>query len=155
MGLTRFKGPVYGAKSLLWGGGPLTGTTSASTALVAAVAIPPYEDWYVTEAKASFSTGSSAGNSFIFKSEGGSSGLARYDGQASTVAQTLATINSGTSTSLNNVTTITPTAGEYEGLYVPAGSTVRLVSSGVNPQSKVSFGLWGYPRFIPSTRSEG
>jgi hypothetical protein len=91
--------------------------------------VPPYEDWYVTECKASFSTGSSAGNSFIFKSEGGSSGLARYQGQASTVAQTLATINSGTSTSLNNVTTVTASAGEYEGLYVPAGSTVRIVSS--------------------------
>lgn len=155
MGKTAFKGPVYGAKSLLWSGGPLTGTTSASTALIATTVIPPYEDWYATEIKASFSTGSSVGNSFVFKSKGGSSGLARYDGQASTVAQTIGTINSGTSTSLNAVTTITPTAGEYEGLYIPAGSTLRLVSSGVNPQSRVTFGLWGYPRFIPSTRAEG
>jgi len=155
MGKTAFKGPVYGAKSLLFSHSLATGTTNASTILVAATAVAPYEDWYVTECKASFSTGSSAGNSFIFKSEGGSSGLARYDGLASTVAQTIATINSGTSTSLNNVTTVTPTAGEYEGLYVPAGSTVRVVSSGVNQQSKVNVGIWGYVRFIPSTRSEG
>lgn len=155
MGKTAFKGPVYGAKSMLWGGHLATGTTNASTILVGATAIPPYEDWYITEVCASFSTGSSAGNSFVFKSEGGSSGLARYDGLGSTVAQTIATINSGTSTSLNNVTTVTATAGEYEGLYVPAGSTLRLVSSAVNPLSKVNWSLRGYIRFIPSTRSEG
>lgn len=154
MGKTAFKGPVYGAKSLLFSHSLAVATTSASTTLMAATVIPPYEDWYVTECKASFSTGSSAGNGFAFKSEGGSTTLPRYDGQPSTAAQTLATINSGTSTSLNNVTTVTPTAGEYEGLYVPAGSTVRVVSSCVNPLSKVNVGVWGYVRFIPSTRAE-
>jgi hypothetical protein len=154
MGKTAFNGPVYGAKSLLWSHSLATGSTGASTTLIAATVIAPYEDWYVTEVKASFSTGSSAGNSFIFKSEGGSSGLPRYQGQPSTVAQTMATINSGTSTSLNAVTTVTASAGEYEGLYVPAGSTVRVVSSGVNGVSKLNIGIWGFVRFIPSTRAE-
>jgi len=140
---------------MLWGGHDKTGTTRATTAVIAITAVPPYEDWYITEAAASFSTGSSAGNSFIFKTKGGSSGLARYQGQASTVSQTLATINSGTSTSLNNVTTLTPTAGEYEGVYVPAGSTIRLVSSAVNPCSNINWSLRGFIRFINSTRSEG
>lgn len=155
MGLSRFKGPVYGAKCLLWSVHVPTGTTRATTGTLGVTSVPPYEDWYITEAYAAFSTGSSAGNAFIFKSEGGSSGLARYDGLASTVAQTIATINSGTSTTLNNVTTVTPTAGEYEGLYVPAGSTLRLVSSGVAAQTQINAGLRGYIRFIPSTRSEG
>lgn len=154
MGKTAFSGPVYGAKSLLFSHSLAVSSTGASTALVAATAIPPYEDWYVTEVKASFSTGSSAGNSIIFKSEGGSSSIPRYQGQASTVAQTIATINSGTSTSLNAVTTVTPTAGEYEGLYVPAGSTVRIVSSAVNALSKLNVGVWGYVRYINSTRPE-
>jgi len=155
MGKTAFSGPVYGAKSLLWGAGPLTVSTGASTALVCATVVPPYEDWYVTEFKASFSTGSSAGNAFILKSEGGSSGLPRYQGQASTVAQTIATINSGTSTSLNALATVTATAGEYEGLYVPAGSTLRIVSSCVNPLSKVSLSVAGFIRWVNSSRSEG
>jgi hypothetical protein len=155
MGKTAFAGPVYGAKSLLFSHSLATGTTGASTALVAATVVPPYEDWYITECCASFSTGSSGGNAFIFKSEGGSSGLPRYQGQPSTVAQTIATINSGTSTTLNNVTTVTPTAGEYEGLYVPAGSTLRIVSTSVNPLSKVNLSMRGYIRFINSTRSEG
>jgi hypothetical protein len=155
MGKVAFSGPVYGAKSVLFSHSAASPTTSASTILLAATVVAPYEDWYVTEIKASFSTGSSAGNSFVFKSEGGSSGLARYQGMASTVAQTIGTINSGTSTSLNAVTTVTATAGEYEGLYVPAGSTVRVVSTSVNPLSKVNVSIWGFVRFIPSTRSEG
>lgn len=154
MGKTALSGPVYGAKALLWAAHVVTGTTRATTAVIAVTAVPPYEDWYITECKASFSTGSSAGNAFIFKTEGGSSGLARYQGQASTVAQTLATLNSGTSTSLNAVTTLTPTAGEYEGVYVPAGSTMRVVSSGINPQSNINLSVMGYIRFIPSTRAE-
>lgn len=155
MGKTAFSGPVYGAKATLWSVHVPTGTSRATTAVIGVTVIPNYEDWYITEAYGSFSTGSSVGNSLVFKSEGGSTTLARYQGQASTVTQTIATLNSGTSTSLNTVTTITPTAGEYEGLYVPAGSTIRLVSSGVNPQSNINAGLRGFIRFIPSTRSEG
>lgn len=154
MGKMAFGGPVYGAKSQLWAHSG-TGSTGGSTVLLAQTVVPPYEDWYLTEFKASFSTGSSVGNSFILKTEGGSSGQPRYQGQASTVAQTLATINSGGSTSLNGIATITATVGEYEGAYVPAGSTMRIVSSGVNPQSKLNLSVMGYIRFISSTRSEG
>lgn len=152
MGKTAFSGPVYGAKSLLW---QACAFSSGGTTRVASVTVlPPYQDWYVTEVTASFSTGSSAGNAFILKTEGGSTTIPRYQGQASTVAQTLTTLNSGTSTSLNTIATLTPTAGEYEGVYVPAGSTVRLVSSGVNPVSQPNVSVYGYIRFIPSTRAE-
>lgn len=152
MGKTAFSGPVYGAKSLLFSASVFS--TGGTTTVMARTVVPPYEDWYVTEFKASFSTGSSAGNAFILKSEGGSSGLPRYQGQPSTVAQTLATLNSGGSTTMNTWTTLTPTAGEYEGVYVPAGSTVRIVSSGVNPCSLPNAAVWGFVRFINSTRAE-
>lgn len=158
MGKTAFSGPLYGAKSFLWGGtfGATGLSTGASTAnrTIAATVVPPYEDWYISEFKANFSTGSSGGNSFILKSEGGSSGLQRFQGQPSTVAQTLATLNSGTSTTFNGMLTLTPTAGEYEGVYVPAGSTLRLLSTSVNPLSNAGFGVQGFIRFIPSTRAE-
>jgi hypothetical protein len=120
MGKTAFSGPVYGAKSLLFGASFAAGSTGATTSVIARTVVPPYEDWYITEFAASFSTGSSVGNNFVLKSDGGSSGLPRYQGQPSTVAQTIASINSGTSTTLNTVSTPTPTAGEYEGVYVPA-----------------------------------
>lgn len=154
MGKTAFSGPVYGSKSLLFAASFPTISTGASTKAIAVTVVPPYEDWYVTEFKASFSTGSSAGNAFILKTEGGSSGLARYNGLASTLAQTLATINSGASTTLNGLQTVTATAGEYEGAYVPAGSTVRICSSSVNPVSFANLSVMGFIRFIPSTRSE-
>jgi hypothetical protein len=130
MGKTAFAGPVYGAKSLLFGASFSVGSTGATTVVHRAHGRPALRRLVPHRVGASFSTASSGGNAFILKSEGGSSGQPRYQGQPSTVAQTLATINSGTSTSLNAVTTITPTAGEYEGLYVPGGSTLRIVSSG-------------------------
>lgn len=156
MGKMAFSGPVYGAKSALWSGafGTAGISTGASTKAIAVTVVPTYEDWYVTEFAASFSTGSSGGNSFILKSEGGSSGQPRYQGQPSTVAQTIATINSGTSTSLNSVATPTPTAGEYEGVYVPGGSTLRVCSSSVNPVSFAGFRVSGFIRFLNSTRAE-
>lgn len=155
MGKTAFAGPVYGAKSLLFSANFILGSSGASSHLDARTVIPPYEDWYITECTIGTSTNSSGGQTWKFKTEGGSSGLPRYQGQPSTVAQTLATIDAGASTSLNVLTTLTPTAGEYEGVYVPAGSTVRLVSSGAGQPSFVTATMRGFIRYINSTRSEG
>jgi len=63
MGYTRFKGPVYGAKSLLWAFGPYTqtGSSGASTVLHTANAnmvVPNYEDWFITEVRLQTSTNS-------------------------------------------------------------------------------------------------
>lgn len=157
MGKTSFSGPVYGAKSQLWSLGPFTSSTGASTIVIANRTIPPYEDWFITEFHLTCSTCSSVGNSWILKSEGGSTtGISRAPGgYPSTVAQTIFTINSGTSTSVSTNGTATASAGEYEGVYVPAGSSMRLVSSGVNPVANLCVQIMGYIRFVSSTRSEG
>lgn len=167
MGLTRFKGPVYGAKSMLWASGPATASTGASTtalfggangAFVSARTIPPYEDWLITEFWAACSTCSSVGNAIILKSEGGSTTILpnqEAPGNGSTRAQTLANLNSGTSTSFSTWATVTGDAAEYEGAWVPAGSSLRVVSSGVNPMTFCSFQVMGYIRHRNSTRAEG
>lgn len=162
MGLTRNSGPAYGAKSLLWAVGPATGSSGASTARpftnAAAVVVPPYEDWFITEWTASFSTGSSAGNAVILKSKGGSTSIQPAPwgtGAGSTVTQTLSNVNAGTSTSLSTWATITATAGEYEGAWVPAGSTLYVVSTGVNPLGQLAWNVRGFIRFRNSTRGEG
>jgi hypothetical protein len=162
MGLSRPSGPVYGAKSLLWAVGPATGSTNASTSRpfvnAAAVVVPPYEDWFITEFGASISTCSSVGNNVILKSKGGSTSIQPApwgSGAGSTITQTLATFNSGTSTTLSTWATVTATAGEYEGGWVPAGSTLYVVSSGVNPMGQLAWNVRGYIRFRNSTRGEG
>lgn len=162
MGYTRFSGPVYGAKSLLWAVGPGTGSTGASTArpITAAshVVVPPYEDWFVTEFRTGISTCSSAGNAVILKSKGGSTSILPAPwgtGAGSTVTQTLANINTGTSTTVSTWATITATAGEIEGAWVPAASTLYVVSSGVNPLGNLNWSVMGYIRFRASTRTEG
>jgi hypothetical protein len=91
MGKTSFSGPVYGAKSLLWTYGPYTqtGSSGASTVLVTANAarpVPAYEDWYITEVEFRTSTNSSvaAAHAVLLKSEGGSTVVpARQDGKPS------------------------------------------------------------------------
>lgn len=159
MGKTAFAGPTYGAKSLLWSYGPVTGTTGATTLVAAVTAfrpVPAYEDWYITEVFCACSTCSSAGNGIFLKSEGGSTtGITRLTGtRPSTVAQTITSFDPGASTTLNALNTITPTGGEYEGLYVPAGSTLRIVSSGVNPIGQLQMQVMGYIRWVSSTRAE-
>jgi hypothetical protein len=162
MGKTAFDGPVYGAKSLLWTYGPFADThsTGASTGLLNANAlrvVPNYEDWYITEIQHAASTNSSVANThgLYVKSEGGSTtGIVRANGGVSTATQTLysATSPAG-STTWNTSTLVTATAGEYEGRWVPAGSTIRLVSSGVSVMGNVQVNVMGYIRYVNSTRS--
>ena len=162
MGKMAFSGPVYGAKSLLWSYGPFADThsTGASTGPLNANAVrvvPNYEDWYVTEVHLAVSTNSSAAatHALYLKSEGGSTtGVARSNGMVSTATQTvLSKANPAGSTTWNESTFVSPTAGEYEGLWVPAGSTLRLVSSGVSVMGNVQVNVMGYIRFVDSTRA--
>jgi hypothetical protein len=162
VGYSRFSGPVYGAKSLLWAVGPATGSSGASThapfTQASNMTIPPYEDWFITEFAVSGSTCSSVGNSVILKSKGGSTSIlpAQWGtGAGSTVTQTLSNINTGTSTTFSTWATMTATAGEVEGLWVPAGSSLYVVSSGVNGIAQLAWNVRGYIRFRASTRSEG
>ena len=162
MGKTSFAGPVYGAKSLLWCAGPsAAASTNAST--VAAFlqpgysrrVVPAYEDWIVTEAYLVCSTASTvaAANLWVLKTEGGSTTLPRSNGQASTNAATILSIATGGSSNVNGAAIAAVTAGEYEGTWCPAGSTLRWVSSGADIPTLPQMQVMGFIRFIDSTRA--
>lgn len=162
MGKTAFRGPVYGAKSLLWTAGP-SAAASSGTSTVAAFAqpgysrrvVPAYEDWIITEAYLTCSTASTVANAaqWILKTEGGSTTVPRSNGDASTNAATILTIATGGSSNVEKSAIATVTAGEYEGTWCPAGSTLRWVSSGASLPSLPCMQVMGYIRYIDSTRS--
>lgn len=171
MGKTSFKGPVYGAKSLLWAYGPVacdTPSTATATTTTYKVGgkriVPPYEDWFVTEFYVDFSTCSSLGtHSLLLKSEGGSTTInpnLEAPGNGSTRAQTLATATTALATSTTDavLVTVTPDGAEYEGAWVPAGSTLRVAYSHVgSTTAEIMTGSWqvmGFIRFRSSTRAE-
>jgi len=156
MGKSALSGPVYGSKSLLWSYGPFTVSSGATTTVFANRTLPNYEDWYITEMHVTVSTCSSVGNSIQLKSEGGSTtGITRLTGALpSTQAQTIFNLNTGTSTTFSTWATATATPGEYEGLFVPAGSSMHLVSSGVNGLGQCHIQVMGYIRWVSSTRAE-
>lgn len=160
MSLSRLSGPVYGSKSLIATASLATTSTGASTALACSWIVPVYEDWFITEISGYCSTCSSGGNTLTVKSEGGSTaGAGRNwaDGSNSTKAQTIGTVTWGASTTGPALSSgMTPTAGEYEGVWVPAGSTIRaLLSVSSNAMANLNIGLRGFTRFVHSTRSEG
>lgn len=160
MGKTTISGPVYGAKSLLWVYGPMLGSQNTSTALLGINSqrvIPPYEDWIVTEASLTMSTNSSVVASGIvvaLKTEGGSTTIPRSNGQASTNAATVLTMtHADNSTAWSTWATATVTAGEYEGTWCPAGSSLRLVSSCAAAPANVQVNVMGYIRYVDSSRA--
>lgn len=160
MGYTRFSGPVYGSKSMLCAFGPQTVTSGATTALAwtnSIRVVPPYEDWYVTECMLTCSTNTSNAAAIYVKSEGGSTTIppriGTTPGNGSTQAQTIFSLNSGTSTNWSTNATATASPGEVEGIWVPAGSSVRLVSSGNSGASNMHVQLMGFIRYVDSTRA--
>lgn len=159
MGKTAFAGPVYGAKSLLWSLGPVLGAQNTSTAAAfvnASRTVPPYEDWYITEVGMACSTCSSSPQSFILKSEGGSTTIPPRPNVGSTISQTISSFSGAAANSTTigfTLNTVTATPGEYEGLWVPAGSTLRFVSSGASAPAGLQLQVHGYVRFIDSTRA--
>jgi hypothetical protein len=141
MGWTRFSGPVYGAKQTLFSIGAQTLSTGTST-VAAATIVPVGEDWYATEFQAyRGSTGSSQGAFWVTDD--------------STVVSSI-TFTS-TTANANTINIITPTAGEKEGLRIVSGSTVRFHYSDASSQAAMtqcSWALFGYRRFVTSSRSE-
>ena len=160
MGRTAFSGPVYGAKSLLWVAGP-SAAASSGTSTVAAFTqpgygrrvVPAYEDWIVTEAYLTCSTASTVADATAWKLkvEGGSTTVPRGGGP-STNAATILTIATGGSSNVEKIGTAAVTAGEYEGTWCPAGSTLRWVSSGASLPSLPMMQVTGFIRYIDSTR---
>lgn len=166
MGKTAFSGPVYGAKSLLWVVGPYADvhSTGATTSLLAPQALrvlPPYEDWVITEATLTMSTNSSvnAGHAVYLKSEGGTTTIQpslEAPGNGSTRAQTIFSfVNASLSTTWSTWATAAVDGGFYEGTWVPAGSSLRVVTSGITQAAGVQLNVYGFIRFRNSTRAEG
>lgn len=154
MGLLRYSGPVYGAKSnlltLAFAGGAISSNASTSLLPGAKVIVPVYEAWGLTGLYANVSTCSSNAAQFQVKVE-----APAYNGNSS-FSTVVFTLNSGTSTSISAQTIPTnPTAGEYEGFVVPPNSTIRVVSSANSAMGVTNLNFHGFIRFVPSTRSEG
>lgn len=150
MGKTAFSGPVYGAKAVLACVTMSAVSSGASTIAFYKTIVPSGEIWYVTEAAAYCSTNSSNAN-IIVKAKGGSSNSDFPSGTAGT----LTSFSAGASTvGFNTLNILTPTAGEYEGKAVMPNSSIRMVSTSVNPISNLAVTLHGYKRFLSSTRAE-
>lgn len=146
MGKTTFSGPVFGAKSLLFASSPGTVSTGASTAVFGATVVPANEDWFVTEI-ATFNSTNSSNTQFTFKSK------------IAGTAQTMRVVNVGASTTGQNIITSVgqalgggagsaPSASIPLGYYLPAGSTLRLLSSAINPISGVHVAFHGWRQWV-------
>lgn len=158
MGISRYSGPVYGAKSNLFSFGPFTGS-GASTATIVALVVPAYETWFVTEMQISNpqATSNSSTPKVILKAKGTSTSVS-YPGPGPDPqyptghAGTVVSITGPTSTAgFNLIGAPTADAGEYEGYGVPANSTLRVVSSGTIGQLYVA--VHGFRRYLDSTRA--
>jgi len=162
MGITRFSGPVYGAKGLLWVAGPSAAASTSASTVNAFLqpgygkrVVPPYEDWFITEAYLVCSTASTvaAAQQWKLKVEGGSTLVPRSNGQDSTNSTTILTIASGGSSNVGTLATAGVQPGEYEGVWCPAGSTLRWVSSYADIPTLPQMNVTGYIRYIDSTRA--
>lgn len=156
--ITRFSGPVYGAKACLAAGAGV-GTSGASTIYVASLVVPPYETWYLTEFGASASSNSSNAN--IKLKVKGTSTSASYPGPGpdplyptGNASTGVVNVTFGASTVASAIFgTITSTPGEYEGYAAPANSSIRVVSTAVNPIAGLNWRIMGFIRYLDSTRA--
>lgn len=160
MGITRFSGPVYGAKSLLGIAAFNSGSSGASSQFIRNWVVPPYETWYLTEMMVYCSSNSSNAN-FKLKVKGTSTSATAPGpgpdpnfptGNPSTgvfnVSMGASTVNT-----FVQALPVSQTPGEYEGYAAPANSSIRLVSTSVNPLGPFNVGFHGFVRYIDSTRS--
>jgi hypothetical protein len=148
MGKTAFSGPVYGAKSLLWEmhrDNQLPAANDTTTVTIAQVRVPAYENWLITEVQG-------------YRGSSGSTSVTTTWNVTddSTVIANFVTVSSASGLMLS--TTPTATAGEYEGVEVAANSTIAWTighgGSSAAISSNVTIWVYGYPRFINSTRPE-
>jgi hypothetical protein len=143
MGKTAFSGPTFGAWGLLGfasrdavstGGG-----NGVSTAIGCAV-VPVGQDWYATDFLAARESTGSTGYGLFVADDG--------------VTVSSVTITSSAA-AVRSMNAITPDAGEFAGTRIASGSTITFnvsFSSGTGASSGVSMALYGYPRYLTSTR---
>lgn len=158
MGVTRFSGPVYGAKCNLVSFGPIA-FNSASTITAALALVPPYETWYITEiAWANTQASSNSSTPKVLVKVKGTSTSVTAPGPGpdpnfptGNPGTAVSAVGGTSTTTFNLVATPTPTPGEYEGYAAPANSTIRIVSSGTIGALFVA--LHGFKRFLDSSRA--
>lgn len=144
MGKTSFKGPVFGAKGLLWSYQKETVAASTAIQTLASIDVPDGEDWFITRVDAL--RGSTHSTAFVLTLVDDSTSIA-------TVAITSSAANSTGST------TLTPDSGEYMGVKVESGSSLALrltIGTSSAASSGIHCWVYGYQRFnsTASTRTE-
>jgi len=136
------------------------GTSGASSVFIASYLVPPYESWYLTEFGASCSSNSSFA-SIKLKVKGTSTSAscptvgpdpAFPTGNPSTGVATVVFGAASTVASVG-ITTIAASPGEFEGYCAPANSSIRIVSTSVNPIAGLNWRVHGFPRYLDSTRA--
>lgn len=142
MGKSAASGPFYGSKSLLWSVSADRPAGSSVAVTMGGITIPVGQDWYVTEFMA-------------FRGSTESTACVASLLDDSTSIATIAITSSAAGVAGSTAPTATP--GEYEGLQVAAGSSVTISLANSNSTlvaANWQFWVYGYPRFISSTRPE-
>lgn len=141
MGKTSYEGPVYGAKSLLWQVSSKDVANSTTPNQVAAITVPAGQDWYVTDFH-------------VFRGSTHSTAFTATLTDDSTTVSTVP-ITSSLGGQMGS-TIVTPTAGEFEGQRIAAGSSVsfNVHNGGSSVASSAVFGwVYGYIRYVDSSRT--
>ena len=154
MGITRFSGPVYGAKGTLISVSAQAPSTGATTSALAAMVVPVYETWYLTEAAAY--VGTTLASNIKVKVKGTSTSAtfptAGPDPNFPTGNPSTGIANVSLA-SASPFVTITGTPGEYEGYAAPGNSSIRIVSTGASTMTNLTVWVRGFIRYLDSTRA--
>lgn len=131
MGKTSYEGPVFGAKQLLWS---ITANQTAGSTALAAIVVPPGEDWLITH-------------------------FHGYHGSTHSTATVLNLLDDSTTVGslaftsslagATGSTAVLKDAGEYIGQKVLSGSTLTIAIGGSSATASDGWQAWvyGYPRW--------
>lgn len=139
MGKTGFAGPVYGAKQTLLSVGP-TAASTGSSAVFAGTVVPVGEDWYATEVA-------------LYRNSTGSTNFVVSVQDDSTTIGSVGV--GGSSVVASGISIFTRDGGEYEGTRIASQSVITFShSSHAGPNANACVSLYGFRRFISSSRTE-
>lgn len=141
MGKVSVSGPLYGAKSMLWSVSSKDIANSTTPNVVASIIVPAGQDWYATDIH-------------IFR---GSTHSTAFVGAFTDDSTTIGSVSITSSLAgVTGASIVTPTAGEFEGQRIAAGSSVSFTvhNGGSSVASSAIFGwLYGYIRYVDSSRT--
>jgi len=143
MGRTRFSGPVYGAKALLWSAHIKDAAVSTTTTTMGSINVPTGQDWLITDIHAW--RGSTVSTGFRLTVTDDSTTVGTVSITSSLASQT-------------GQSAVTPAAGEDEGYIAAAGSSLTMTfdqtGSSVAASTAVTGWVYGFIRFVSSSRAE-